>query len=1324
MNVILEQINSTGLRFVEFALPMFVQSGVLILILLLTDFALRKKVRAVFRYWIWLLVLVKLVLPTSLSAPLSLGYFFGNQLAYVDGTETTTEPVETVPAIVSPMINPPRIEAGSDTSAIAPTTPTIEPAVAGPVNPPVVPLSWQGAVFLAWLTVVITMGLLLLQRAIFVRGLVAQAKEANGFMTDTLESCRERIGVKRKVGLKVSPNAASPAVCGLFRPVILVPQNLTSSLSKSQLRAVMLHELAHIRRGDLWVNLAQIVLQIIYFYNPLLWAANAIIRRIREQAVDEMVLVAMGEKAQQYPQTLVDVAKLAFKRPALSLRLIGVVESKSSLAGRIKHILNRPMPKKAKLGILGLAVVIIIAAILLPMATCTPGPPSLVIKGVVKDAQTGEPIAGARVFDDGYGPKPNWEQIKADERSEWGAITNSAGEYSFLTWPEHHSIKVEAPGYKPERQSLYDGHFTFNKKDEETFDFALEPEKASDSSEFKKTLPNDITAELPMAKADKEVHRPEISPPTMKLEAKRLYTRDEPILLYLSWRDNGWIHVPGIKKKWILFLQVNDQYYMQGEFPMLIPEYLTAGVVEQGRNFDAREVHSPNAKPIKFPPGRYQVSYIYKDVSAVKPDQLEQIVSFGDIATNEIEFEVIDSDVAIDEPKFSAALPNGVTVELIGVCEHPSEGKQWWRPDGSKLGQRPFEKLYGQVYPRRDEIYELALKIENPMNRKLSIIGQGGNVFNLYSDKIWGGYVLSEGKKMLNQSIGIAQGPWKTIAEAYPKLTQIIGDIAFGKAFESDFEGIGVAVGVTVTYTIDKEKVDYRVIAVDQKSNIHTSSGRSGMGSSSWMQTTVHFKDLQIDEIKEFQFQTRPYQWVEFKNVSLRPGMKTEVQIEDGITRAIDWVVEDYGQTRLLSRKEIIETDNWVSVVASVVKNSERYLVPDEGLTLKGLIKAAGYNRDKLAESYVELFRRSRQGNITAYSIYSRNLQTLLSGEESDIVLKSHDAVVGGYIPLSSPNSEEFWSQYRFSDVVEMTVNDDSAKINMFADLDTGKLITPPDTLDNNDENAVLRWIKESGIEVMGETAAGVHGLVGFNLYAARVDNFFWNANPLEFTNRLMVRIDDPVLLSVEDFLPVTYLIKTSEYKMGILQILGFVENTKGIKIRYKLLNKESTAKTDVQVEFMGGPPESKLPEEMIGTWFFDNPGGDDEQMAIFPDGRVVVLYSNGHKDQTSYVNGFIELAEYDGAKYEMAVEENGTLVLYFDSGGSLLIGRRWKRIDSQPHTDLLRPLTGPDSSKTDLQVEELTDKAAEVLGTEDTRSPNSSLMNLRFSKIPRETLG
>jgi len=99
-----------------------------------------------------------------------------------------------------------------------------------------------------------------------------------------------------------------------------------------------------------------------------LWLANSMIRRIREQAVDETVLVAMGPNARQYPETLLNVARLAWQRPALSLRLIGVIESKSQLKERIKKMLDTPAPKSAKLGIAGILLIIALGIFLLPMA--------------------------------------------------------------------------------------------------------------------------------------------------------------------------------------------------------------------------------------------------------------------------------------------------------------------------------------------------------------------------------------------------------------------------------------------------------------------------------------------------------------------------------------------------------------------------------------------------------------------------------------------------------------------------------------------------------------------------------------------------------------------------------------------------------------------------------------------------------------------------------------------------------------------------------------------------------------------------------------------
>ncbi|MHC4555719.1 MAG: carboxypeptidase regulatory-like domain-containing protein [Planctomycetota bacterium] len=90
--------------------------------------------------------------------------------------------------------------------------------------------------------------------------------------------------------------------------------------------------------------------------------------------------------------------------------------------------------------------------------------PEFVVTGTIKDAATGEPIGGARVSDDGYGPKPYK-----------GTITDSEGKYSYRTWPEEHRIKAEAPGYKPQLKGIT-GLFHMENEDEKVIDFALEPE--------------------------------------------------------------------------------------------------------------------------------------------------------------------------------------------------------------------------------------------------------------------------------------------------------------------------------------------------------------------------------------------------------------------------------------------------------------------------------------------------------------------------------------------------------------------------------------------------------------------------------------------------------------------------------------------------------------------------------------------------------------------------------------------------------------------------------------------------------------------------------
>lgn len=97
----------------------------------------------------------------------------------------------------------------------------------------------------------------------------------------------------------------------------------------------------------------------------------------------------------------------------------------------------------------------------------------------------------------------------------------------------------------------------------------------------------------------------------------------------------------------------------------------------------------------------------------------------------------------------------------------------------------------------------------------------------------------------------------------------------------------------------------------------------------------------------------------------------------------------------------------------------------------------------------------------------------------------------------------------------------------------------------------------------------------------------------------------------------------------------------------------------------------------LTGTWWFDNPDGDEEQMAIDDAGHVAVLYSNGHRDTATITNDTIELAEYGGAKALMRLEDGVLIQEFTPAGSSEKCLKRWTRIDPRPRYEPLRSLSG-----------------------------------------------
>jgi beta-lactamase regulating signal transducer with metallopeptidase domain len=106
---------------------------------------------------------------------------------------------------------------------------------------------------------------------------------------------QERMGLRRHIRYGESRELDSPVVLGWFRPIVLVTTQAITGLSPQQLQAIIAHELAHIRRYDAFVNLFQIVAEMVLFYHPAVWWVSRRVRVEREVCCDHEALAACGE---------------------------------------------------------------------------------------------------------------------------------------------------------------------------------------------------------------------------------------------------------------------------------------------------------------------------------------------------------------------------------------------------------------------------------------------------------------------------------------------------------------------------------------------------------------------------------------------------------------------------------------------------------------------------------------------------------------------------------------------------------------------------------------------------------------------------------------------------------------------------------------------------------------------------------------------------------------------------------------------------------------------------------------------------------------------
>ncbi|HEX4844685.1 MAG TPA: M56 family metallopeptidase, partial [Geothrix sp.] len=198
-----------------------------------------------------------------------------------------------------------------------------------------------------------------------------QAVAAPGEWQSRLDALARRMDLRRPVRLLLTGQGDTPMTLGLWRPAILLPATLLTSLPPAYLEALLAHELAHVRRLDYLANLLQGLAEVLLFFHPAVWWLSARIRAEREELSDQLAAQCLGDPRRlALALNALDDLQPALPRPfSLALAARG-----GHLLSRIEHLLS---PRSAAKSPRGLLALLLIPCAVLALRATAPEPPPI-----------------------------------------------------------------------------------------------------------------------------------------------------------------------------------------------------------------------------------------------------------------------------------------------------------------------------------------------------------------------------------------------------------------------------------------------------------------------------------------------------------------------------------------------------------------------------------------------------------------------------------------------------------------------------------------------------------------------------------------------------------------------------------------------------------------------------------------------------------------------------------------------------------------------------------------------------------------------------------
>lgn len=297
MDQLIGWINGLSGDWFQFFLDASLQLTIFSVLVFGLSYLFRKR-SAKFLFGLWSLVLLKAFIPPSV--------FF---------------PIESQPVVI-PTIILPLVTVESSVNSFVPTSPE---------------LSLTSYLFLGWLLICAALLFFVLYKNLIFRKKILSTSPVD---ENALPSSIQNQIKENNILVLRTEYKHSPFTWNFIKPKIYLPQD-SIDWDTEQLEAILLHELAHIKRRDLWFNLPQTLCQIIYFFHPLVWLTNWQLGNLRERACDDFVISKSNKHALDYSKVLLNQID-----QSLSLRRIPPLvnyfhQNKWSIKKRFEYLINR-----------------------------------------------------------------------------------------------------------------------------------------------------------------------------------------------------------------------------------------------------------------------------------------------------------------------------------------------------------------------------------------------------------------------------------------------------------------------------------------------------------------------------------------------------------------------------------------------------------------------------------------------------------------------------------------------------------------------------------------------------------------------------------------------------------------------------------------------------------------------------------------------------------------------------------------------------------------------------------------------------------------------